>query len=283
MLGNAEVHIVSESRILVIDHKRSNQELYTKLAERGYQVYVHMNSDDIHEQIQSVRPQALILDAGLPGFNALEFCRAHSESMPHVPALLVAERVEPMLREWAHSMGVLDLLSRNPEELASLVWRVDGIIRERFPEIRLRETEGEILWSLGGGNFTPKVKKQQKQSPELAPESAPSSKGLLEQVQGILAFSAEGKILKTAGVVEENPVWIKGLLLSLNLCGSLASVLSMGNLKHLIIYHHFSTSKASEILLVKRSFGYLAIVAKDAQKFSDEILSWAQNGAVLDS
>jgi hypothetical protein len=27
----------------------------------------------------------------------------------------------------------------------------------------------------------------------------------------------------------------------------------------------------------------LAIVAKDAQKFSDELLSWAQNGAVLDS
>jgi DNA-binding response OmpR family regulator len=275
--------MVSESRILVIDHKRSNQELYTKLAERGYQVYVHMNSDDIDEQIQSIRPQALILDAALPGFNALEFCRAHSENMPHVPALLVAERVEPMLREWAHSMGILDLLSRNPEELTSLVWRVDGIIRERFPEVSLGETEGEILWSLGGGNFAPKVNKQPKQAPEPAPETAPSSNGLLEQVQGMMAFSAEGKILKTAGVVEENPIWIKGLLLSLNLCGSMASVLSLGNLKHLIIHHHFSASKASEVLLVKRSFGYLAIVAKDAQKFSDEILSWAQNGAVLDS
>ena len=274
--------MVSESRILVIDHKRSNQELYTKLAERGYQVYVHMNSDDIDEQIQSIRPQALILDAGLPGFNALEFCRAHGESMPHVPALLVAERVEPMLREWAHSMGILDLLSRHPEELTSLVWRVDGIIRERFPDISLEETEGEILWSLGGGNFAPKVK-QPKPLPEPAPEPALSSKGLLEQVQGMLAFSTEGKILKITGVVEENPIWIKGLLLSLNLCGSLASVLSMGNLKHLIIHHHFSASKASEILLVKRSFGYLAIVAKDAQKFSAEILSWAQNGAVLDS
>jgi DNA-binding response OmpR family regulator len=275
--GNAEVHTVSESRILVIDHKRSSQELYTKLAERGYQIYVHMNSEDIDEQIQSVRPQALILDAGLPGFNALEFCRAHSESMPHVPALLVAERVEPMLREWAHSMGILDLLSRNSEELAALVWRVDGIIRERFPEVSLGETEGDILWSLGGGNFAPKVSK-----PKPAPEP-PSAKGLLEQVQGILAFSTEGKILKTAGTVEENPTWIKGLLLSANLCGSIASVLSIGNLKHLIVHHQFSASKASEILLVKRSFGYLAIVAKDAQKFSDEILSWAQNGAVLDS
>jgi CheY-like chemotaxis protein len=275
--------MVSESRILVIDHKRSNQELYTKLAERGYQVYVHMNSEDIDEQIQSIRPQALILDAALPGFNALEFCRAHSERMPHVPALLVAERVEPMLREWAHSMGILDLLSRNPDELASLVWRVDGIIRERFPEVSLGETEGEILWSLGGGNFAPRVNKQPKQSSEPAPESTPSYKGLLQQVQGILAFSAEGKILKSVGVVEENPIWIKGLLLSLNLCGFITSGLSMGNLKHLIIHHHFSTSKASEILLVKRSFGYLAIVAKDAQKFSDELLSWAQNGAVLDS
>jgi hypothetical protein len=180
-------------------------------------------------------------------------------------------------------MGVLDLLSRNPEELASLVWRVDGIIRERFPEVSLRETEGEILWSLGGGNFSPKVNKQQKQSSGLTLESAPSAKGLLEQVQGILAFTAEGKILKIAGVVEENPIWIKGLLLSLNLCGSMASVLSLGKLKHLIIHHHFSASKATEILLVKRSFGYLAIVAKDTQKFSDEILSWAQNGAVLDS
>jgi DNA-binding response OmpR family regulator len=279
--GNAEVHTVSESRILVIDHKRSSQELYTKLAERGYQIYVHMNSEDIDEQIQSVRPQALILDAGLPGFNALEFCRAHSESMPHVPALLVAERVEPMLREWAHSMGILDLLSRNSEELAALVWRVDGIIRERFPEVSLGETEGDILWSLGGGNFAPKVSKP-KPSPEPVPE-APSAKGLLEQVQGILAFSAEGKILKTAGMVEENPTWIKGLLLSANLCGSIASVLSIGNLKHLIVHHQFSAAKVSEILLVKRSFGYLAIVAKDAQKFSDEILSWAQNGAVLDS
>lgn len=282
MRGNAEVHMVSESRILVIDHKRSNQELYTKLAERGYQVYVHMNSEDINEQVQSIRPQALILDAGLPGFNSLEFCRAHGESMPHVPAILVAERVEPMLREWAHSMGILDLLSRHPEELTALVWRVDGIIRERFPELSLEETEGEILWSLGEGNFAPKVAKQPKQAPEPAPV-VPSSKGLLEQVQGMLAFSPEGKILKTTGAVEENPTWIKGLLLSLNLCGSMASVLSMGNLKHLIIQHRFSDAKASEVLLVKRSFGYLAIVAKDAQKFSDEILSWAQNGAVLDS
>lgn len=278
--------MVSESRILVIDHKRSNQELYGKLSERGYQVYVHMNADDIAEQIESVRPQALILDAALPGFNALEYCRFHSESMPHLPAVLVAERVEPMLREWAHSLGVLDLLSRAPEELMALVWRIDGIIRECFPEIILGETEGEVLWSLGGGNFAPKANKQPKQAVEPLPEKASNSnnsKAPLEQVEGMLAFNAEGKILKTAGVVEENPIWIKGLLFSLNLCGSMSSVLAIGNLKHLIVRHQFSASKASEILLVKRSFGYLALVAKDSQKFSDEILSWAQNGAVLDS
>jgi DNA-binding response OmpR family regulator len=275
--------MVSESRILVIDHKRSNQELYVKLSERGYHVYVHMNSDDIEEQIESVRPQALILDAALPGFNALEYCRTHSETMPHLPALLVAERVEPMLREWAHSLGILDLLSRAPDELTALVWRVDGIIRECFPEVSLGETEGEVLWSLGGGNFAPKVSKQPKPIAEPALGGAPKSKAPLEQVEGILAFSAEGKILKTTGVVEENPIWIKGLLFSLNLCGSMSSVLPFGNLKHLIVRHQFSASKASEILLVKRSFGYLAIVAKDSQKFSGEILSWAQNGAVLDS
>ncbi len=275
--------MVSESRILVIDHKRSNQELYAKLSERGYHVYVHMNSDDIDEQIESVRPQALILDAALPGFNALEYCRTHSETMPHLPALLVAERVEPMLREWAQSLGILDLLSRAPDELTALVWRVDGIIRECFPEVSLGESAGEVLWSLGGGNFAPKVSKQPKPIAEPALENASRSKAPLEQVEGMLAFSAEGKILKTAGVVEENPIWIKGLLFSLNLCGSMADVLPFGNLKHLIMHHQFSASKVSEILLVKRSFGYLAIVGKDSQKFSDEIFSWAQNGAVLDS
>jgi CheY-like chemotaxis protein len=271
---------VSEARILVVDHKQSNPDLYTKLAERGYKVYVHMNSDDIDEQVQNVRPQSLILDASLPGFNALEYCRAHSEKMPHVPALLMADRVEPMLREWAHSMGVLDLLSRNSDELASLVWRVDGIIRERFPEVSLHENDGEILWSVGGGTFASRVSTLQK---PVEPAQVPNAQALLDGVEGILAFNAEGKILKMSGVVEDNPLWIKGLLFSLNLCGSISSVLSIGSLKHLIIRHQFSASKASEVLLVKRSFGYLAVVAKDTQKFSDDVFSWAQNGAVLDS
>jgi DNA-binding response OmpR family regulator len=270
---------VSEARILVVDHKQSNPDLYTKLAERGYKVYVHLSSDDIDEQVQTVRPQSLILDASLPGFNALEYCRTHSEKMPHVPALLMADRVEPMLREWAHSMGVLDLLSRNSEELASLVWRVDGIIRERFPEVNFCENDGEILWSVGGGTFASRESKSQKQA-----EPAQSSvQKPLDVIEGILAFNTEGKILKMSGVVADNPAWIKGLLFSLNLCGSISSVLSIGSLKHLIICHQFSASKASEILLVKRSFGYLALVAKDAQKFSDDVFSWAQNGAVLDS
>jgi two-component system, OmpR family, alkaline phosphatase synthesis response regulator PhoP len=111
--------------------------LYLKNA--GYAVRTVDNGNEALEQVESDRPDLIVLDLMLPDVDGIEVCRRIRKSSD-VPILMLTARDEDVDKIIGLEVGADDYLTKpfNPRELVA---RVKSILRRAVPERREVETK----------------------------------------------------------------------------------------------------------------------------------------------
>lgn len=118
-------------KILLIDDDKDLLEVTQGLlTKRGYEVAINTNWEDALANIESFKPQIILLDVFLNGVDGLDICR-QIKSMPHtkdIPVLIfsaypqVAERV-------IYEYGADDFIAK-PFEVNDLIAKVHAVLSQ---------------------------------------------------------------------------------------------------------------------------------------------------------
>lgn len=102
------------------------------LSKSGYRVCVESDGVDALEAVRAQRPDAIVLDVGLPTIDGIEVCRRLRAAQDWTPILFVTARDDEVDRVVGLELGADDYMTKpfSPRELvarvASVLRRVDG-------------------------------------------------------------------------------------------------------------------------------------------------------------
>lgn len=114
--------------ILVIDDElHIRQLLRSSLSERGYRVTVAATGEEGLDLAAAARPDAVILDLGLPGMDGFEVCRT-LRTWSEAPILILSARYDEMEKVRALDLGADDYLTK-PFEMSELLARLEALLR----------------------------------------------------------------------------------------------------------------------------------------------------------
>ncbi|MBC7260106.1 MAG: response regulator [Chloroflexi bacterium] len=143
-------------RILAVDDDPITLKIVSKtLAGAGYDVFTARDGQEALAQVESVRPDLIILDVMLPGMDGYEVLRRLKSrtDAPLLPVLMLTadDTVEGKIK--AFTAGAADYLAK-PFDAAELVARVKALLR-RFagPAVGAEAVQGTVIavFSLRGG------------------------------------------------------------------------------------------------------------------------------------
>lgn len=106
--------------IVVDDHRDCGVSLTLLLRASGYCASTCSSARELLEQLDVVRPQALLLDVGMPGIDGLQLAVVIKELHPTLPLIAVTGRVLPGDRALATDAG-FDYFLPKPVDLKKLV------------------------------------------------------------------------------------------------------------------------------------------------------------------
>jgi DNA-binding response OmpR family regulator len=119
---------VSERRILVVEDDRTISEAVTaRLRAEGFEVHAAGDGPSAVEAARRVRPDAVVLDIMLPGFDGLEVCRRLQAERP-VPILMLTARDDETDLLIGLAVGADDYLTK-PFSMRELAARVHALLR----------------------------------------------------------------------------------------------------------------------------------------------------------
>jgi two-component system response regulator MprA len=120
---------MSVVRILIVDDDRALREaLRRNLALDGYEVEVAGKGADALAQAEDGRPDAIVLDVGLPGLDGLEVCRWLRRSGNRVPVLMLTAHDAIESRIDGLDAGADDYLAK-PFDVGELRARLRALLR----------------------------------------------------------------------------------------------------------------------------------------------------------
>lgn len=115
-------------RILVVDDERTLCEsTAARLRAEGYDVRMAFDGPGAVDACAQYRPDAVVLDVMLPGFDGLEVCRRIQATRP-VPVLMLTARADETDLVIGLGVGADDYLSK-PFSMRVLVARVSALLR----------------------------------------------------------------------------------------------------------------------------------------------------------
>lgn len=115
-------------RILVVDDEPTILEsVATRLEAEGFDVEVARDGPEAVELAGRLRPDLVVLDVMLPGFDGLEVCRRIQADTP-MPVLMLTARVEETDMLVGLGVGADDYLTK-PFSMRVLVARVNALLR----------------------------------------------------------------------------------------------------------------------------------------------------------
>jgi signal transduction histidine kinase/predicted metal-dependent phosphoesterase TrpH len=137
-------------KILIADDERDLVEMLAyNLRKKGYQTFAAYNGFEAWNQIQSERPDLLILDLMMPDLDGWELCRLirrnNQEEIRELSILMLTARAMPEDRVYGLEIGADDYLTK-PFSLNELTLRVEKLTERRKSVYQLRE-EMEFLQS----------------------------------------------------------------------------------------------------------------------------------------
>jgi twitching motility two-component system response regulator PilH len=119
------------STVLVVEDSVPQREMITELL-RGIGLSVTVASDGLEalEQIQSQRPDMVVLDIVMPRMNGYELCRRikADPSTQHMPVVMCSSKGEEFDRYWGMKQGA-DAYIAKPFQPTELVGTVKQLLR----------------------------------------------------------------------------------------------------------------------------------------------------------
>ena len=121
-------------KILIVDDDYEIVEFIKAILKtKGYQAVVAYDGEEGLKQLQSVKPDLVILDLRMPKMSGLEFCRAvrRDPELEAVPILVIsslAAEVEKPEEFWRQGLGCDEFLAK-PFETLALLGRVEYLLR----------------------------------------------------------------------------------------------------------------------------------------------------------
>src|SRR3990170_5250474 len=141
---------MSERRVLVVEDERTIADsVAARLRAEGFTVRIAGDGPDAVEAARQMRPDLVVLDVMLPGFDGLEVCRRIQSERP-VPVLMLTARDDETDLLVGLAVGADDYLTK-PFSMRELSARVHALLRrferatatarEDAPTIRLGDLE----------------------------------------------------------------------------------------------------------------------------------------------
>jgi DNA-binding response OmpR family regulator len=128
---------MNERRILVVEDERTIAEsVAARLRAEGFAVEVTHDGPGAVARARAIRPDLVVLDVMLPGFDGLEVCRRIQAERP-VPVLMLTARGDETDLLIGLAVGADDYLTK-PFSMRELAARVHALLRraERGAEVR---------------------------------------------------------------------------------------------------------------------------------------------------
>jgi two-component system, chemotaxis family, response regulator PixH len=112
--------------ILIVEDTMTQAEaIGGTLRKNGHQTVVVANSDDAKTQLQTLKPDAIILDVVLPGLSGFELCRELKDNpaTSNIPIVFCSTKDSEMDRFWGMKQGATSYITKpvDPEELVRTV------------------------------------------------------------------------------------------------------------------------------------------------------------------
>ena len=127
---------VTTSVVLVVEDEPAIAELLRSyLARDGFDVRLAGDGESGLAAVRSQRPDAVILDVGLPGIDGTEVCRRLRADGDWTPVLFVTARDDEVDRVLGLELGADDYVTK-PFSPREVVARVRAVLRRRPPEDR---------------------------------------------------------------------------------------------------------------------------------------------------
>ncbi len=124
---------MKEKLILVVDDDRAIASMLRRaLRAEGYRPEVADDGESALEMVESLSPDAVVLDLGLPGIDGLTVCRHIRARNDDVPVLMLTARGEVVDRVTGLETGADDYVVK-PFALEELLARLKALLRRRPP------------------------------------------------------------------------------------------------------------------------------------------------------
>lgn len=107
------------AHILIIDDSPTETHILTTLLENnGFQVSAFANAQDIVENVQSIAPDAVLMDVVMPGVSGFQATRKLSKdpSTSAIPVILVTTKNQETDRIWGMRQGARDYVVKPVDE-----------------------------------------------------------------------------------------------------------------------------------------------------------------------
>jgi two-component system KDP operon response regulator KdpE len=133
--------------LLVYDEESIQQTLSAVLSPAGYTVYQFRNGKEALRKVQSVRPDLILLDLGLPDMDAKEVIR-HLREWAIAPIIVISVRHEESEKVSSLDAGAHDYLTK-PFTIPELLARLRATLRSVSPTQDDVFTVGDLRVDLG--------------------------------------------------------------------------------------------------------------------------------------
>ncbi|MFZ5596367.1 MAG: response regulator [Bacillota bacterium] len=135
-------------KILVVDDEQNILELIRyNLEKEGYSVLTASSGEKALEVARREKPDLVLLDVMLPGFDGLSVCRVlrQNEETKKIPIIMISARGEELDKVLGLEMGADDYVTK-PFSNRELLARIKARLRTRQEDsVKAEKKEGEII------------------------------------------------------------------------------------------------------------------------------------------
>ena len=116
--------------MIIEDAEVIREELQIFLSRYGYEVEAPTDFSNIVEQVETIKPQLILLDINLPVFDGYYICK-EIRKQSNVPIIVVTSRDTEMDELISMNLGADDFITK-PYNAAILLARIESIIRRVY-------------------------------------------------------------------------------------------------------------------------------------------------------
>ncbi len=151
----------AQGKILLVEDSEFQSRFYVKLLQReGYEVVAVPTGEDALAQVQTVKPDLVLLDLQLPGVDGFHVCAAlRDEAKTHdIPIIILSSKKEVPTVMTGLSKGADDYVGKQ-EDTGTLVARIGRLIERTRTHRRVSDGERLDLLRQATELLTPGIRK----------------------------------------------------------------------------------------------------------------------------